>query len=121
MLRCEVPLTNDAAGESSAVYTVRLGFNALPEDREGRRVFDIKLQDKVVLESFDILATAGYANRAVVKEFKGIRAGSAMVLELLAKSANPNPDQAPIINFIEVIREDFQSSQTAKQLDPGGI
>jgi hypothetical protein len=106
MMRCEVPLTDDVAGENSAVYTVRLGFNALPEDREGRRVFDIKLQDKVVLENFDILATAGYADRAVVKEFKGIRAGSAMVLELIAKTANPNPDQAPIINFIEVIRED---------------
>ena len=74
-----------------------------------------------MLESFDILATAGYANRAVVKEFKGIEAGTAMVLELLAKSTNPNMDQAPIINFIEVIREDFQSSQTAKQLGPGGI
>jgi outer membrane protein assembly factor BamB len=121
MLRCEVPLTDDTAGENSAVYTVRLGFNALPEDREGSRVFDIKLQDKIVLENFDILATAGKANRAVVKEFKGIEAGSAMVLELLAKSANPNTDQAPIINFIEVIREDFQSSQTAKQLGPGGI
>ena len=106
MLRCEVPLTDNAAGEKSAVYTVRLGFNALPEDREGRRVFDIKLQDKVMLESFDIIATAGYANRAVVKEFKGIEAGSAMVLELLARSANPNIDQAPIINFIDVVRED---------------
>ncbi|HUT45236.1 MAG TPA: PQQ-binding-like beta-propeller repeat protein [Sedimentisphaerales bacterium] len=121
MLRCEVPLTDNAAEEKSAVYTVRLGFNALPEDREGRRVFDIKLQDKVVLESFDILATAGKANRAVVKEFKGIEAGSAMVLELLARSANPNIDQAPIINFIEVIREDVQSSQTAKQPGPSGI
>ena len=106
MLRCEVPLTDDAAGEKSAVYTVRLGFNALPEDREGRRVFDIKLQDKVVLESFDILETAGGSNRAVVKEFKGIEAGSTMVLELLARPANPNPDQAPIINFIDVVRED---------------
>ena len=105
LLRCEVPLTDDTAGENSAVYTVRLGFNALPEDREGRRVFDIKLQDKVVLENFDILATAGRANRAVVKEFKGIKAGSALTLELLAKTANPNIDQAPIINFIEVIRE----------------
>ena len=106
LMRCEVPLADDAASVSSALYTVRLGFNALPEDRKGRRVFDIKLQDKVVLENFDILATAGKANRAVVKEFNGIRAGSAMVLELLAKSANPNIDQAPIINFIEVIRED---------------
>jgi hypothetical protein len=106
MMRCEVPLTDDNAGGESAMYTVRLGFNALPEDRKGRRVFDIKLQDEVVLENFDILATAGRANKAVVKEFKGISAGSAMVLELLAKSANPNTDQAPIINFIEVIRED---------------
>ena len=113
MLHCEVPLTDDAEGETST-YTVRLGFNALPEDRQGQRVFDIKLQDKVVLEGFDILATAGHANRAVVKEFKGIEAGSALVLELLPKlslnktngSANPNMDQAPILNCIEVIRED---------------
>ncbi|GAI55449.1 unnamed protein product, partial [marine sediment metagenome] len=70
MLRCEVPLIDDAAGQKPAVYTVRLGFNALPGDHAGRRVFDIKLQDKVVLQSFDILETAGKANRAVVKEFK---------------------------------------------------
>jgi outer membrane protein assembly factor BamB len=105
MLRCEVPLTDDAEEGSSDMYTVRLGFNALPEDRQGQRVFDIKLQDKVVLEDFDILAAARYASRAVVKEFKGIEAGSALILELLANSSNPNIDQAPIINFIEVIRE----------------
>jgi len=52
------------------------------------------------------LATTGRANRAVVKEFKGIKAGSTLILELLAKTANPNVDQAPIINFIEVVRED---------------
>jgi outer membrane protein assembly factor BamB len=105
MTRCEIPLT-DGAGENSAMYTVRLGFNALPDDREGSRVFDIKLQDKVVLEGFDIMASAGKANKAVVKEFKDIRAGSTLTLELLAKSSNPSADQAPIINFIEVIRED---------------
>jgi hypothetical protein len=118
MLRCEVPLADDAAGDISAVYTVRLGFNALPEDSEGRRVFDIKLQDKVVLESFDIIATAGKANKAVVKEFKGIEAGSVMVLELLARSVNPNIDQAPIINFIEVIRED---SRQVARIPAGGV
>jgi hypothetical protein len=106
MLRCEVPLIDNTAGQKPAVYTVRLGFNALPGDQAGRRVFDIKLQDKVVVESFDILETAGKANRAVVKEFKGVRAESVLVLELLPKSANPQKNQAPIINFIEVIRED---------------
>jgi hypothetical protein len=105
MSRCEIPLT-DGDGASSARYTVRLGFKAMPDDREGRRVFDIKLQGKVVTEGFDILEAAGRSNRAVVKEFKGIEAGSTMVLELLARPANPNVDQAPIINFIEVIKED---------------
>jgi len=106
MLRCEVPLIDDTAGQKPAVYTVHLGFNALPEDHAGQRVFDIKLQDKVVLESFDVLETAGKVNRAVVKEFKGIRAESVLVLELLPKSAYPRMNQAPIINFIEVVRED---------------
>ena len=102
----QVPLIDAAAGQKAAVYTVRLGFNALPGDQAGRRIFDIKLQDKVVAESFDILETAGKVNRAVVKEFKGVRAESVLVLELLPKSANPQMNQAPIINFIEVIRED---------------
>lgn len=106
MTRCEVPLTDDAAGQKAAMYTVRLGFNAMPDDKEGRRVFDIKLQDKVVLESFDILKTAGRINRAVIKEFKGIKAEDVLVLELLPKSTNPQMNQAPIINFIEVIREE---------------
>ena len=106
MLRCEVPLIDDAAGQKPAVYAVRLGFNALPEDKAGQRVFDIKLQDKVVLEGFDILETAGKANRAVVKEFKGVTVKSALILELLPKSANPQMNQAPVINFIEVIKQD---------------
>ena len=114
MTRCEIPLT-DGAGENSAVYTVRLGFNALPDDQEDQRVFDIKLQGKVVLEDFDIIASAGNANKAVIKEFKDIEAGNALTLDLLAKSANPSMDQAPIINFIEIIRED--STQVAKLLD----
>jgi len=105
MTHCEIPLT-DGVEDSSATYTVRLGFNAMPDDREGQRVFDIKLQDKVMLENFDILATAGHADKAVIKEFNGINAGSSLTLELLTKSSNPNMDKAPIINFIEVIRED---------------
>jgi outer membrane protein assembly factor BamB len=104
MMRCEIPL-RDGAAENSAVYTVRLGFKALPEDREGQRVFDIKLQDKVVLQDFDVLKTAGRTHKAVVKEFRGIEAGNALTLELLAGSSNSNIDQAPIINFIEVIRK----------------
>jgi outer membrane protein assembly factor BamB len=106
MLRCEVPLDDNPDGQISTIYTVRLGFNALPSDQVGQRVFDIKLQDKVVMENFDILKNAGKANKAVIKEFKGIRAGNILVLELLPKSAKHKMNQAPIINFIEIIRND---------------
>ena len=106
LLRCEVPLTDGSSGPGGASYTVRLGFNALPGDRAGRRVFDIKLQNKVVSEGFDIMETAGRADRAVVKEFKGIEARESLALELVPRSADPRANQAPIVNFIEVIRED---------------
>jgi len=69
-------------------------------------VFDIELQGKVVLKGFDVVEAAGSPNRAVVKEFSGIRAEDLLTLELVPKSANPTPDRAPIVNFIEVVRED---------------
>jgi outer membrane protein assembly factor BamB len=105
LLRCKVPLADGSSGLGAASYTVRLGFNGLPGDRAGRRLFDIKLQGKVVLEGFDIMETAGRANRALVKEFKGIEAGESLTLELVPESTDPQADQAPIINFIEVVRE----------------
>ena len=106
MLRCEIPLIDDTAGQKPGTYTVRFGFRALSQDRLGRRIFDIKLQGDVVSKDFDILGTAGEPDRAVVKQFNGIRVKNVLVLELVPKSANPRADQAPIINFIEVIRED---------------
>ena len=102
----ELPLIDDTAGQKPGVYTVQLGFKAPAKDRRGRRVFDIKLQDKVVLKNFDILKTAGKSNKVVVKEFKGIGVKNALSLKLVPKAENPQMDQAPIINFIKVIREE---------------
>ena len=106
LTRCEIPMIDDKAGQKPAEYTVRLGFKSLPKDRKGRRVFDIKLQDSVVSENFDILKAARKSNKAVVKEFKNIPVKNTLALEFIAKSANPGVNQAPIINFIEVIRQD---------------
>jgi predicted ATPase len=86
-----------------------MGFNAMPGDQAGQRVFDVKLQDKLVLEGFDIAATAGAVNKAVIKEFKGIEGASVLVLELVPKLADPQPGQAPIINFIEIIKEEAKA------------
>lgn len=106
LLYCNLPLIDDTAGQKPGIYTVRLGFKALPDDQRGQRIFDIKLQGRLVLKNFDIATAAGRANKAIVKEFKGIRVENILALELVPKSTNPAINQAPIINFIEIIRKD---------------
>jgi len=81
-------------------HTVRLHFAELENLEPGQRVFDVKLQDGVVLEGLDIVKETGAANTALVKEFKGIRAGSTIKLELV-----PLTDREPIISAIEIHNE----------------
>ena len=107
--KCEVPLIDDLIGQQPGVYTVRLGFSAPPSDRVGQRVFDIVLQGDPVAENFDILEQAGAPEQAVIKEFKGIQVDNSLTVELVPKVANPKMEQAPMINFIEVDREDVEN------------
>ena len=109
LLRCQVPLIDDLSGQQPGVYTVRLGFAAPPHDRAGERVFDIFLQGRPVFENFDITKEAGAPGRAVIKDFKGIKVANSLMLELVSKSANPGMKQAPIINFIKVVRENVEN------------
>ncbi len=106
-LACEIPLAPESAEAAQGRYTVRLGFMARPKDGTGRRVFDIKLQDKAVLNDFDLVKAAKGTGRAIVREFKGIRAGRSLRIELTSNSSASAPDAAPILSFIEVIREDI--------------
>lgn len=117
--RCEVPLIDDMWGDKPGVYTVRLGFYASLNDRVGQRMFDIILQGDPVLKNFDVFKEAGIPEKAVIKEFKGIRVKNVLTIELTSKETNPTMDQAPIINFIEVIREDVEESlESAKPVSP---
>ena len=104
LLRCSVPLLDSDDEQAPATYTVRLGFHALPDDRAGRRVFDVKLQGKAVLQNYKIAETR---DQAVVREFRNIPVTDNLVLELVPKTAQPDVGEAPLINFIEVIREDM--------------
>jgi hypothetical protein len=54
---------------AGAVYKVRLHFAEIYWDNAGQRVFNVKLNGQQVLTNFDILATAGGKNKAVVREF----------------------------------------------------
>ena len=85
-------------------FKVRLGFSALPGDKPGRRVFDVKLNGETVLSNFDIVKETGRADRAVWKDFT-LSLGKDLTLELVAKSANPTPDTMPLINALQVLRQ----------------
>jgi len=100
--RCEIPLINDIFGEEPGIYTVRLGFTAPSTHRR----FNVKLQGKVVLENMDVLKEAGAANLPVIKEITGIPVRGDLLLELVPDTADPDVKQAPLINCLEIIRED---------------
>lgn len=106
MQRCEVPLIDDVWREKAGLYTVRLGFCAPKNDRLGQRMFDIALQGRLRLENFDILEAAGGPERAVVKEFKGVRVENTLRIEFMPEKSRPTLAESPLINFIEMIRED---------------
>ena len=116
LIRCETPLIDDTK-ENEGVYTVRLGFAAEPDDQPGQRVFNITLQGVVVLENFDIVKTAGPTGKIVIKEFIGVKVSNTLSLELIPQKKAPSNKQAPLVNFIEILREN--NMKTAESLNTG--
>jgi outer membrane protein assembly factor BamB len=102
--QCELPLQE--AGAKPSRYTVRLAFAELDQEAAGARVFDIKLQDKVVAKDFDVLRQAGGRRKAILSEFPGVEAGEKLKLELAPKTGKPTAEQLPVLQGIEVVRED---------------
>ena len=64
-------------------------------------MFDVKLQDKVVLKDFDIAAEG--ASRAVVRQFDGVVATRALSIELIPKSASLSSKTVPVLCGIEIV------------------
>jgi len=98
-----IPLAGEGDGQEG-VYHVALGFAAPPGDRPGQRIFDVKLQGRVVLKDFDVAKEAGGADKAVWKEFDAIKAGTELTIELGAKGEKPTIQQMPIINAAKILR-----------------
>jgi hypothetical protein len=89
-------------------YTVRLGFAVLAET--AGQVFDVKLQGKTVLESFDIAASAGALGQAVTREFEGISVTGDLDIELVP--ADKKAKLAPtLIHALEVNREQLRAAK----------
>ncbi len=101
--KCTIPLRNENDGP--ARYTVRLAFADSENDRPGRRVFDIKLQGKLVQENFDIVRETGGRDRAVFKQFDGVEVVDNLVVKLVPKTDKPTAEQLPILHGVEIVRE----------------
>ncbi|MBN2377132.1 MAG: PQQ-binding-like beta-propeller repeat protein [Sedimentisphaerales bacterium] len=113
LLRCELPLIDDNASQEPGVFTLRLGFVAGANEQPGDRVFDVKAQGKTILRDFDIIAQAGAVNKSLVKEIRDIKVENVLILEFLSKNPEAATDQAPVINFLEVIRQDGREAASA--------
>jgi Malectin domain len=98
-----VVLTLNKERGKDRVYTVRLHFAEPDRVAPGERVFHVALQRREVLRDFDIARSAGGANKAVVREFHGVRAGNELTVTLTpAASAQV---RVPILCGIEVVAE----------------
>ncbi len=72
-------------GEEWRPYTVRLYFAHPGPAKAGENVFDVLINGVRVENGFDVVASAGAADRSMMKEYRGIEAGSELVIELNAK------------------------------------
>lgn len=98
-----VPLRGKKDG--AAEYTVRLYFADIAKDaKPGQRVFDVKIQGKTVLKTFDPVADRKGGQVAVVYEIHGVHVEDSLVIELIASAEPTDPGRMPILNALEVIR-----------------
>lgn len=86
-------------------YTVRLYFMEPDELPAGGRVFDIRLQGRDTGGPVDIVKEAGGARRALVKEFRGVRAERELAVELAPRSPDRSDRTVPVLSALEVLEE----------------
>jgi hypothetical protein len=87
---------------TAAPYTVRLHFAEPDERTAGQRVFTVSLQNKPVLQNFDITAAAGGTARTVIKEFQHIIIKDNLTIGL---APTTGLKRGPVICGIELIAE----------------
>ncbi len=97
---CSIPLLKK--GDKPRKYTVRLHFAEPRRLPAGKRVFDVLVQGKPALTTFDIAAAAGGPDKAVVKQVAGVAVTGALTVELKPAGGSAH---GPVLCGIEVIAE----------------
>ena len=108
MIRIGLPTTpNEGAREGkettrASTWTVRLYFAEPDNITVGERLFDVSIQDHLVIENFDVFQESGGQRRSIVKEFRGIVAGDRITI---AFQAAANQSQGSLLNGVELVAE----------------
>lgn len=85
--KIEVPLR--AAADGKARYKVTLLFRSDPGDTGGKRIFDIKIQGKVVRKSVDVARDGGGGETGISLDFGPIEVIDNLVVELVPGGKEP--------------------------------
>jgi hypothetical protein len=90
-----------AAGESCLV---RLHFAEFADGNAGFRLENIAINGQPVLTNFDIFTAAGGMNKAIVREFPGIKPDAQGNIVIHFASTPDSPDQNAKISGIEILK-----------------
>ena len=85
-----------------ASYTVRLHFAEIYWTAVGQRSFNVLINGTQVLTNFDIIAAAGAAKKAIVKQFTATANASGQIVVQYTAGVNSN-DNNPKSSAIEII------------------
>jgi predicted alpha-1,2-mannosidase len=86
-------------------YVVRLHFAEIFDNGVGRRLENILINGQPVLNDFDIFATAGGLNKAVVKEFAGITPDDRGNIVIRITTTTNSPDKNAKLSGLEILKE----------------
>lgn len=102
--QCTIPLLGP--GDGAAKYRVRLALLDPDNSEPGRRVFDVKVQGQTVLKDLDVAGEAGGANHTLWRDIADVVVRDQLTLEFIPKSPKPAPEGAPILQAIEIQRQE---------------
>jgi predicted alpha-1,2-mannosidase len=89
--------------QAGHTYTVRLHFAEIFDNQAGERLENISINGVPELTNFDIFATAGEIDKAVVKDFYNIQPNAQGKIVISVSAAPSSPDQNAKISGIEVL------------------
>ena len=83
-------------------YMLRLHFAEANDGYAGKRRMNVSINGSTVLQDFDVFAEAGGRNKAVIREFAGLRPGPLGSLVIAVSAAPDSPDQDAGISAVEL-------------------